>query len=221
MKQPAWKRALDLGLAVPALIALSPVLGAVAAAVRASMGSPVIFSQERPGLDERPFRLFKFRTMHDAVDADGRPLPDVQRVSRVGSFLRASSLDELPELVNVVRGEMSLVGPRPLLMRYLPYFKPEERLRFTALPGITGLAQIEGRNDLPWDARLALDVDYVRRMSPWFDLVLLTRTVLQVARRSGVQVVPGCAMQDLDAERRNAPWVRREPACRTDRDGVG
>jgi len=196
---------------VPALVALSPVMLAAAVAVRASLGRPVLFAQERPGLHERTFRLRKFRTMRDAVDARGRPLPDAERLTRLGAFLRATSIDELPELFSVLKGDMSLVGPRPLLVRYLPYYRPEERARFLVPPGITGLAQVEGRNDLPWDARLALDVAYVQRQSPWLDLALLARTVLKVVRRSGVQVVPDRAMQDLDAERRDAPWVRRDP----------
>lgn len=219
MSPNRWKRALDLALAVPAVLALSPVMLATAAAVRLSMGRPVFFEQERPGLDEKPFRLRKFRTLRDAVDAQGRPLPDSQRTTRVGNLLRATSLDELPELLHVVKGDMSLVGPRPLLVRYLPYFRPEERLRFRVRPGITGLAQILGRNDLPWDMRLGLDVDYVRRMSPAFDLAILARTVLRVVRRSGVQVVPDQVMLDLDQERRDAPYVRRAAAATEAADG--
>lgn len=211
MSPPAWKRPFDLALAGPAVVVLSPVMLGVAAAVRLSMGSPVLFEQVRPGMDEQPFRLLKFRTMRDAVGPDGEPLPDDVRITWVGKVLRLTSLDELPELLNVLRGDMSLVGPRPLLVRYLPYYKPEERLRFTIRPGITGLAQIAGRNQVPWDERLALDVEYVQKCSPWLDLQILARTVLSVVRSEGVNVVnmPTATMDNLDVERRDAPWVRR------------
>jgi lipopolysaccharide/colanic/teichoic acid biosynthesis glycosyltransferase len=211
---PSWKRAFDLAVAVPALVTLAPLGLVVGASIRLTMGRPVLFRQPRPGLHERTFHLVKFRTMRDATDGQGRPLPDDQRVTRLGRFLRASSLDELPELWNVLRGDMSLVGPRPLLVRYLPYYRPDERLRFTVRPGITGLAQVGGRNELPWDERLGLDVRYVRTLGPWTDLRILARTVGAVLGRRGLRAVnvATAALQDLDVERRDAPWVRREPA---------
>jgi len=150
------------------------------------MGSPVIFRQERPGLHGRPFRMIKFRTMRNATDAAGNPLPDAQRMTRVGTFLRSSSIDELPELWNVLRGEMSLVGPRPLLMEYLPLYSPEQARRHDVKPGITGWAQINGRNALSWDEKFALDVWYVDNRSFLLDLKILALTVKKVVVREGI-----------------------------------
>ena len=181
-----WKRAMDLALAVPALIVLSPVFALVALAVRASLGSPVIFKQRRPGMHERPFTLYKFRTMRDARDARGTLLPDARRLTRLGAFLRATSLDELPELVNVLRGDMSLVGPRPLLMEYLPLYSPEQRRRHDVRPGVTGLAQVNGRNALTWREKFALDVEYVDRVSLALDLRILLLTIVSVVRSEGI-----------------------------------
>jgi lipopolysaccharide/colanic/teichoic acid biosynthesis glycosyltransferase len=196
------KRAIDLVFGALGLTVLSPVMLVVAALVRARLGSPVLFRQTRPGLNERPFGLLKFRTMTDARDASGQLLPDTRRLTEFGAFLRKTSLDELPELWNVVRGEMSLVGPRPLLMRYTAYFTPAERVRFTVRPGITGLAQVSGRNDLDWDSRIAADVRYVSQMSLTLDLKILLTTAQRVLRRSGLQVDPGGVMLDFDEERR-------------------
>ena len=154
----AWKYHLERLVALVALLVLALPLGAIALLVRYNLGSPVIFTQLRPGHKGIPFRIFKFRTMADLTDAQGEPLPDAQRLTPFGRFLRRSSLDELPELWNVVRGEMSLVGPRPLLIRYTPFFTEEERKRFDVKPGITGLAQVSGRNLATWDDRLALAV---------------------------------------------------------------
>jgi len=181
-----WKRAMDLALAVPALIALSPVFALVALAVRASLGSPVIFKQRRPGMHERPFTLYKFRTMRDARDARGTLLPDARRLTRLGAFLRATSLDELPELVNVLRGDMSLVGPRPLLMEYLPLYSPEQRRRHDVRPGVTGLAQVNGRNALTWREKFALDIEYVDHVSVALDLRILLLTIGSVVRSEGI-----------------------------------
>ena len=181
-----WKRAMDLALTVPALIVLSPVFALVALAVRASLGSPVIFKQRRPGMHERPFTLYKFRTMRDARDAQGTLLPDARRLTRLGAFLRATSLDELPELVNVLRGDMSLVGPRPLLMEYLPLYSPEQRRRHDVRPGVTGWAQVNGRNALTWREKFALDIEYVEHVSLGLDLRILILTIVSVARSEGI-----------------------------------
>jgi len=181
-----WKRALDVALTVPALIVLSPVFALVALAVRVSLGSPIIFRQQRPGKNERPFTLYKFRTMRDARDAQGTLLPDARRLTRLGAFLRATSLDELPELVNVLRGDMSLVGPRPLLMEYLPLYSPEQRRRHDVRPGVTGWAQVNGRNALTWREKFALDIEYVEHVSLGLDLRILILTIVSVARSEGI-----------------------------------
>jgi lipopolysaccharide/colanic/teichoic acid biosynthesis glycosyltransferase len=180
------KRLLDLALAVPALVLLSPVMAAVALALRIRVGSPVLFTQARPGLGGRPFRLVKFRTMRDAVDAHGRPLPDDQRMTPLGRWLRSTSLDELPTLWNVVRGDMSLVGPRPLLMEYLPLYTPGQARRHEVRPGVTGWAQVNGRNAIGWDDKFALDVWYVDHRSLLLDLRILMRTVAKVWAREGI-----------------------------------
>ncbi|HEX6814419.1 MAG TPA: sugar transferase [Gemmatimonadaceae bacterium] len=181
-----WKRAFDVALTVPALIVLSPVFALVGLAVRVSLGSPVIFRQQRPGKHERPFTLYKFRTMRDARDAQGALLPDARRLTRLGAFLRATSLDELPELVNVLRGDMSLVGPRPLLMEYLPLYSPEQRRRHDLRPGVTGWAQVNGRNALTWREKFALDIEYVDHVSVGLDLRILLLTVVSVVRSEGI-----------------------------------
>jgi len=180
------KRAFDLIVAALLLILLSPVLLLTALLVLATMGSPVLFRQERPGLGARPFRLIKFRSMSDGRDADGDLLSDAERLSRIGGFLRATSLDELPELVNVLRGDMSLVGPRPLLMEYVPLYSPEQSRRHDVRPGLTGLAQINGRNALGWDEKFALDVRYVDEWSMALDLRILAATLWQVVTRQGI-----------------------------------
>ncbi len=180
------KRILDLALTIPGLVALSPVMLVVALMVRSRLGSPIIFSQVRPGLYGQPFRMYKFRTMLDARDANGQHLPDEVRLTQLGRFLRSTSLDELPELFNVLRGEMSLVGPRPLLMEYLDRYTPVQARRHEVRPGITGWAQINGRNALTWDEKFALDVWYVDHWSVVLDLRILFQTVWTVIRREGV-----------------------------------
>ena len=197
----AWKDPVERVVALAALVALAPLLAAIALLVRVAHGSPVLFTQERPGHRGATFRILKFRTMKDLRGPDGEPLPDSERLTPVGRFLRRTSLDELPELWNVVRGEMSLVGPRPLLVKYLPYFTAAERRRFDMKPGITGLAQISGRNTAPWDERLALDVWYVDHWSPALDLSILVRTVGKILRSDGVVEDPRRFMADLDVER--------------------
>lgn len=180
------KRFLDFVAALLAIVLLSPVFAAVAIAVRRGLGSPVLFRQQRPGLHGRPFTLYKFRTMREASDADGRPLSDAERLTPLGLRLRKYSLDEIPEFFNVLRGDMSIVGPRPLLMQYLQHYSPHQMRRHEVRPGITGLAQVSGRNDIPWHEKLQLDVEYVDRMSLALDLRILFRTVQIVATGTGV-----------------------------------
>jgi sugar transferase EpsL len=180
------KRIFDFFVALLALIALSPVLALTALLVRIKLGSPVIFHQTRPGLGARLFRLHKFRTMTDARDAKGELLPDEIRLTSFGKFLRSTSLDELPELWNVIRGEMSLVGPRPLLAKYLERYSPEQLRRHEVRPGITGWAQINGRNALTWEQKFALDVWYVDHHSLWLDIKILALTVWKIIQRDGI-----------------------------------
>lgn len=180
------KRLFDLVAAALLLLALSPLLCVLTAAVRLRMGSPVIFRQKRPGLNGRVFTIYKFRTMTNQVDRFGNLLNDGHRLTRLGSLMRRSSLDELPELFNVIKGDMSLVGPRPLFPEYLPYYTPRERRRHDVRPGITGWAQIHGRNLVPWEERLELDVWYVENRSLWLDLYILVCTLWKVVRREGV-----------------------------------
>lgn len=196
------KRALDLFLTFPALCVLSPLLILIAVILRLFLGSSIIFQQDRPGINGIPFRLYKFRTMTEARDAEGNLLPDGQRLTRFGRFLRRYSLDELPGLANVIKGDLSLVGPRPLLMKYLPYFSEKEKLRFSVKPGVTGWAQIHGRNYVPWDERLALDVWYVQNWSFRLDLEILAKTIVMVLKKEGVSANPDLAETDLDEERR-------------------
>ena len=184
------KRALDSLGAGAGLVVFSPVLFVIALLVWLRMGWPVVFRQTRPGLNGVPFRMIKFRTMCDAVDAEGNPLPDAERLTPLGRVLRSSSLDELPELWNVLKGDMSFVGPRPLLMEYLPLYSPEQARRHEMRPGITGWAQINGRNAISWDEKFALDVWYVDNRTIWLDLRIVWLTVLKVFRREGISA-PG------------------------------
>lgn len=195
------KRMLDLALALVALLLLAPLMAAVAVIVRLSLGTPILFRQERPGRNGCAFTMLKFRTMREVCDADGQPLPDRDRLTVLGCRLRKWSLDELPALWNVVRGEMSLVGPRPLLMRYLPYYTEQERLRFSVQPGITGWAQIQGRNFSPWDKRFADDIWYVQNWSLLLDLKILWMTLSRVLRAEGVAPDSYVAVGALDEER--------------------
>ncbi|NPV05202.1 MAG: sugar transferase [Syntrophaceae bacterium] len=180
------KRIFDLAAGVAALLALSPVMLIIAALVRLFLGSPVLFRQERPGLHGRPFMLVKFRTMTDEMDAGGRPLPDADRLTRFGRFLRSTSLDELPEFWNVLKGDMSLVGPRPLLTEYLPLYNARQARRHEVKPGLTGWAQVNGRNALTWEDRLEMDVWYVENRSMLLDLKILWRTIRIVLHREGI-----------------------------------
>lgn len=186
VRTPAWKRAFDLAAASAGLIILSPCIAVVALLVRRNLGSPVIFRQTRPGLGGEPFEMMKFRSMRDATDADGNPLPDEERMTAFGAKLRDTSLDELPELMNVVRGDMSVVGPRPLLMHYLPLYSAEQMRRHEVRPGVTGLAQVSGRNAITWPEKFAKDLEYVDSVSLWSDLRIIFRTVAEVVSGSGV-----------------------------------
>ena len=196
------KRAVDLSGAGATLVLLSPVLAAVAVAVRLTMGSPVLFRQERPGLGGKPFTMYKFRTMCDARDRVGKLLDDAARLTRLGRFLRRTSLDELPELVNVLRGEMSLVGPRPLLMQYLSRYSPEQARRHEVKPGITGWAQINGRNAITWEEKFTLDVWYVDHRSLLLDMKILLGTMWKVIRRDGISAAEHATMPEFGGERK-------------------
>jgi lipopolysaccharide/colanic/teichoic acid biosynthesis glycosyltransferase len=186
IRVPFTKRLLDLIIAVPAALVLLPVMAVLAVVIWISDGWPVVFSQERPGLGGKIFRIYKFRTMRDIFGPEGSPLPDARRISRLGRFLRSFSLDELPELYNILRGEMSLVGPRPLLTAYLPRYSPEQARRHEVLPGLTGWAQIHGRNILSWEERFKHDVWYVDHWSVWLDIQIIFRTFWKVIRREGI-----------------------------------
>jgi lipopolysaccharide/colanic/teichoic acid biosynthesis glycosyltransferase len=183
---PPAKRIFDLALTVPGLVLISPLLLVLALLVRLVHGSPVLFRQQRPGYLGKPFYIYKFRTMTNQRNAQGSLLPDEQRLTRLGRFLRATSLDELPELLNVLRGEMSLVGPRPLLMQYLERYSPEQARRHHALPGITGWAQVNGRNALTWQDKFRLDVWYVDNWSLGLDFKILWLTFTKVLKREGI-----------------------------------
>ncbi|MDK9775117.1 MULTISPECIES: sugar transferase [unclassified Vibrio] len=180
------KRLFDLIASSAALILLSPIIILLFIKVRKNLGTPAIFSQTRPGLNGKPFRMFKFRSMRDAFDEEGNPLPDAERITDFGLKLRNSSLDELPELWNVLKGDMSLVGPRPLLMDYLPLYNAEQARRHEVRPGITGWAQINGRNAISWSEKFKLDVWYVDNKSLWLDLKVLFLTVKKVLVKDGI-----------------------------------
>ena len=196
------KRAIDVVLVLIGMVLLAPLFAVLAWKVRRELGSPVLFTQARPGLHGEVFRLRKFRTMTDERDADGRLLPDEQRLTRFGRFLRSTSLDEIPEMVNVLRGEMSLVGPRPLLVEYLEHYTPEQHRRHEVRPGITGWAQINGRNNMTWDDKLALDVWYVDHRSLWLDVRILLKTLWVMVARHGVSLDGHATTRRFDEERR-------------------
>jgi sugar transferase EpsL len=186
MYRRVGKRLFDIVAGTLLLLAVAPILAVAALVVRFTLGYPVFWRQRRPGLNGRPFLMIKFRTMTSATDSRGRLLPDEQRMTSVGRLLRSFSLDELPELWSVVKGDMSLVGPRPLLMQYLERYTPDQARRHEVRPGITGLAQVSGRNALGWDEKFALDVRYVDRLSPWLDAQVLALTVWNVLSREGI-----------------------------------
>ena len=180
------KRLFDIAAASSALVVLAPIYAVTAYKVKKNLGSPVLFRQVRPGLDGKPFEMLKFRSMKDAIDADGNVLPDSERLTDFGKALRNSSLDELPELWNVLKGDMSLVGPRPLLMEYLPLYNDEQKRRHHVRPGITGYAQVNGRNAIGWDEKFALDAWYVDNQSLWLDIKILVKTVKKVVIKDGI-----------------------------------
>ena len=192
------KRALDILGATIGLIVFSPILIVISMMIRRDMGSPVLFRQTRPGVHGKPFQMTKFRTMRDAIDADGRPLPDAKRLTKLGRFLRSSSLDELPELWNVLKGDMSLVGPRPLLMDSLPLYSAEQARRHEVLPGVTGWAQINGRNAISWDEKFSLDVWYVDNRNLWLDLKILWFTIRKVLKREGISSAGEATMSKFE-----------------------
>ncbi|NMG73939.1 sugar transferase [Aromatoleum diolicum] len=195
------KRSFDFLASVLGLVLLAPVFAFISWNVRRKMGSPVLFRQVRPGLQGKPFEMVKFRTMRDGVDPQGNLLPDAERLTPFGNFLRASSLDELPELWNVLKGEMSLVGPRPLLIEYLPLYSPEQNRRHEARPGVTGWAQVNGRNALSWDEKFKLDVWYVNNQSLWLDLKILILTVKKVVIRDGISAQGEATMSRFTGSR--------------------
>ena len=205
---PRTKRVLDLALTLPGFLLISPLMAILAVLVRLRLGAPVLFRQERPGLRARPFILYKFRTMVEARDSAGRLLPDESRLTGLGRFLRSFSLDELPELVNVLRGEMSLVGPRPLLTAYLDRYTPEQARRHEVLPGITGWAQVNGRNALTWEQKFKHDVWYVDHWSLWLDLRILAITMLKTLTREGISQ-PGQATAEefLGSQGEHGPHI--------------
>jgi len=189
------KRAFDLFVALMVIMLLSPVIAVVAVLVRIKLGSPVLFRQQRPGLDAKPFYVYKFRTMLSVCDEHGELLPDEKRMTPFGSFLRRFSLDELPQLINVLKGELSLVGPRPLLMEYLPLYNAEQSRRHSVKPGITGWAQVNGRNAISWEDKFKYDVWYVDHQSFWLDIRILWLTILKVVRSEGISQAGNVTME--------------------------
>lgn len=199
------KRLLDIIISLCGIIVLSPVYLILFVLVRIKLGSPVLFTQERPGRNEKVFKLYKFRTMTDERNEKGELLPDEVRLNHFGKLLRSTSLDELPELFNIFKGDMSLIGPRPLLIRYLPYYTEEERHRHDVRPGLTGLAQVNGRNALGWETRFAFDLEYVDQCSFMMDMKVLLVTVLKVVKRSDTLSGADQTVADFDVYRRENP----------------
>lgn len=200
------KRILDFTLSLVALIILSPIFLVIAVLVRIKLGSPVIFKQQRPGLNEKIFKLYKFRTMTDKKDENGNLLPDEERLTKFGKFLRSTSLDELPELINILKGDMSIVGPRPLLVEYLEYYTEKEKHRHDVRPGLTGLAQVNGRNYVKWEEKFAMDLEYIEKLSFKNDVSILVKTVLIVLKRNNIETAStiehdGVIYQPLNVER--------------------
>lgn len=201
------KRTIDFLIALLALLTLSPVIVVVAVLVRIKLGSPILFSQQRPGLNAKIFKMYKFRSMTDERDESGNLLPDNVRLTKFGSFLRSSSLDELPGLWNILKGDMSIVGPRPLLVEYLDYYTDIEQQRHNVRPGLTGLAQVSGRNNLAWDERLKIDIEYVKNQSLLLDLKIMYLTFIKVIKKEDVVVVPSSKFGKLSEEREKRDHV--------------
>jgi sugar transferase EpsL len=198
---PLAKRLFDLILTVPGLILLSPILGLASLAVLLQDGRPILFRQQRPGLNGEIFSVYKLRSMRSAHDKDGLPLPDEQRLTRLGKFLRATSIDDLPNLINVLRGEMSLVGPRPLLVQYLERYSPDQMRRHEVLPGITGWAQVNGRNSISWEEKFSLDLWYVEHWSLWLDIKILALTVWKVVKQDDISAPGEATAQEFTGNR--------------------
>lgn len=196
------KRLLDFILSLLALVVIFPIWGLIALLVRIIIGSPVLFVQDRPGKNEKIFKLYKFRTMTKKTDSFGNLLPDAERLTKFGSVLRSTSIDELPELINIVKGDMSFIGPRPLLVQYLPYYSEKERHRHDVRPGLSGLAQVHGRNLIKWDQRLAYDVEYINKITFMGDLKIAIQTIKKVFVREGVAINTDTVETYLDNERR-------------------
>ncbi len=209
MRSNRLKRIVDLVGAMLILVAAAPVMLVVAVLIRVRMGRPVLFRQARAGYRGRPFTLVKFRTMRQSRDADGRLLPDAQRITRLGRLLRSTSLDELPQILNVLRGDMSLLGPRPLLVQYLDLYTPEQARRHDVKPGLTGWAQVNGRNSLSWEEKFELDVWYVDHSSLWVDAWIMLYTVWQVIRRKGVSHAGEATMPEFTGTGRARPPFAR------------
>lgn len=191
------KRFLDICFALLMLLSLAPLLAVLALGIRIIIGSPILFTQLRPGLNSKPFKLYKFRTMTNATDPNGILLPDAQRITQLGKFLRSTSLDELPELWNVLKGDMSLVGPRPLLMQYVDRYTPEQSRRHVVKPGITGWAQVNGRNTLSWEDKFKLDVWYIDNWSLWLDFKILGMTLWKLLQREGINQPGQATMEEF------------------------
>lgn len=191
------KRPLDCILATGAFIVLSPVMGVTSILVKKKLGTPVLFKQNRPGKDEKIFRLMKFRTMTNERDENGELLPDEDRLTKFGSFLRSTSLDELPELLNIIKGDMALIGPRPLMVQYLPLYNEEQRHRHDVRPGMSGLAQVSGRNAISWEERFQLDNEYVKHISFAMDLSIMLKTIRVILSREGISSETSETMEDF------------------------
>ena len=204
------KRILDFILSLIALIVLSPVLLVVAILVRIKLGSPIIFKQQRPGKDERIFTLYKFRTMTDKKDENGNLLPDSERLTKFGKVLRSTSLDELPELVNILKGDMSIVGPRPLLVEYLPLYSEEQKHRHDVRPGLTGLAQVSGRNSLSWEEKFNDDLQYIKHITFFEDMKIIFMTVAKVFKREGIAQEGNATMEKFTGNKENKKEVLRK-----------
>lgn len=195
------KRTLDLILSLMALIVLMPLMIIIGILVRINLGSPIIFKQKRPGKNEKIFTLYKFRTMTDKRDIDGNLLPDEYRLTKFGKFLRSTSLDELPELINIIKGDMAIVGPRPLLVEYLPYYTEEEKHRHDVRPGLTGLAQVNGRNEISWEEKLKYDTEYIKKISFYSDLKIIFKTIKKTIKRKDIKMGKELQFGKLNVER--------------------
>ncbi|MEG0496312.1 MAG: sugar transferase [Eubacterium sp.] len=197
------KRVLDVTLSATAIIVLSPVMGVTALLVRKKLGSPVIFKQKRPGKDEKIFTMYKFRTMTDERDCDGNLMPDSVRLTQFGKTLRSTSLDELPELFNIFKGDMSIVGPRPLLIQYLPLYNERQKRRHDVRPGLTGLAQVSGRNAINWEEKFEYDIDYIRKSSFKLDIKIIFKTLLKVFNKEGIHSTTTITMEQFQGGSQN------------------